>query len=1334
MKLPAGITFEQTLLGSGHGTTVRGLENGQPVIVKSIDTSTDLFAEELFDEDSTTEDNEDIKKFESEKERELQAAGKSKYFLEGRLEKEDGNVFWVRPYMHRSLYEKVAFKESPDSVELVGICLGIVKALDALEQLDGSGHGNLSLGNVLIQDKDVRDLKLVDLLVADKKHSRTDKRALGLIIYQLVNGELVELADKIASVPDDQDWKILGSTEQMWRDFCSELLNPYGKYAESDWNQIEQALKKIEAAYSKRKKLRLTLIVSAFVAFGAVVFLIWKIKFQEEEIVVDLDTIQGQWLELLNNYFSWGDNYLKSKSDFREASTEEAFMEMFYDNKKARLPMKIIGRVTGQGARLQTAPGQVYEIAQKIDVLLLDNSKQQQIVLAHKFVMELRGKIEDWEVLEELSEANKNFTDSGFGFGVSETQRLLDSISFEDGSLTLSLLYSLKKSVESLSELQDLYARFEAQVAELDGRTESAFLPLYATYLRQQLTEPSEEPVSYLRSLVDSSAEVLSYWEAEKSGIAEELFAESELELVSEPSFSVSEKHLRTWKKMVADFRIIEIPLLDSSREEFIASRENILELNQQINELQEPGASPAKFDQEYEALFEGYQNDVNAPLIESNRTIIESAIKKNLLALKSLIEKTEDRWAEVNPDIGERLMQLSQVPKNLLPVLASAWQTYLDREVNVRTEESFSGPREFIVFQRGYFAKLKNFEYFQNTQLSQLGSDWTESAVKDMRQDLLTGLRQNRRAFYDEMVDEWVDQVVPFLFDLADKLPIEKPTEGFLQRMETYESQLLDYARLLNSALNGFDKWELPEEGITNLWNALNEGNARQQWTQSESFATYANQVKVFFELSRASGPDALLTFILKPENPAFARSTALGRISKIRVLSPDELGQIAEVVPGLSEQVPDAELDDYEALLKSLWIQVFKNDALEETVRRTVFSYNDAMGVRAVDLSGRTRFLFEIYSALADLGRNEELYLKDPSLLKGFIADMSSLPVDAQEPELEGILDALRGIDLAEVKETFENAPFIAKGWVVKKESKDQLTLAWQDYELVFNLIEYEDGNFLVAELETSIGLFNDWMTQKRLWDKGAENLPREWEVFISQPYNPIDDYRQGMKLWSIARRGLKRDGLTPSSKWFEVDTVVADEYTRVEGELFPASSIDKTMPLQQTGARLSRFFAESMGMSLMTPAQWRLVVEGHSAEDAFLWQTRLDEALSKALADEVRSGSYYFDRKIEESGHGADRSEVLVKVDEQSEGRFKHLAGNVAEYLYDPERDIYYVTGGSSFSATLATWRDEHMVPKRSELTAFSDVGVRLALLAPEESAYIQFFNVFNDVLKR
>lgn len=1332
MKLPSGITFEEALLGSGTGKTVRGLENGQPVIVKSPETEDDLFGDQFFDEDKPKE-NENAEKFKTKKEREQKAAEGSRYFIKGRLEEEDGNVFWIRPHVRQSLHQKVSFKETPDSKELAGICQGIIKALIDLNRIDESGHGNLSLGNVLIAGKGVRDFKLVDPLVADEKNERADKRALGLIIYQLVNGEFVELDDKITAVPDDQDWKALGATERLWRDFCSELLNPHGKYAKADWKEISKALGKIEAALSRRKGLKVAFVLSIFAALGVGAFLIWKLKFQEEEIVVDLDTIQGQWVELLDNYFSWGDAYLKSKPDFEQASEAKEFMERFYNEKRARLPMKIIARVTGQGARMQTAPDEVYQDSRRIDVLLLDNSKQQQIVLAHRFVTGLRSEIENWEVLQELFDANLAFIESGFEFGANETRRLIESISFEDGSLTLSRLYALKTSAESLGEMQELYDQFKVQTMALGKVPESDFLSDYAGYLNQQLAKPVEDPVAHLRSLVEDSAGVLAYWNEEAPRIAKDIFSESERDFLSKPGFQISDESLDQWKALVQSFRLIEVPELDSGREEFFSSRGNIQQLNEQINELQEPGLASATFDKKFEKLFKKFQKEVDLPLIESNRATIEAAVEQNLLALKSLVEETEDRWAEVNPDIGERLQQLSEMPEDMSPALAPAWQAYLDQEVSVRTEESFVGPREFILFQREYFSKLKSFEYFQEKQFSQLSSDWPDKALAKLRKELVPALEETRRAYYDKLVSEWVEQIVPVLLSAGKKSSIEAPTDGFLRRMKEYERQLLAYAELLGETLDDFDSWKLPQEGIAKRWSQLNEGNLRQQWGQSEAFIEYSNQVEAYFDLDQETSADAMLAFILDGQKQPFVRSLALVKLSKLEVLSPTQLGQIAEALPDLSEQVPKAEVKDFEATLKSLWTKAFENDTMDNDLRETVFSYHKVMSVRAADLSGRTRFYFEIYSSIADLQSNQEQYIKKPQQLKEFVDTIASLPKDSREPEVEDILADLLEVDISEAKETIQDSPFIQKGWAIAGETEEQLTLAWQDYRLVFHLVKDEDRDFFVAELETSIQLFNDWMTANKLWLKCADSLPREWEVFLSQPYSAIDDYRQGMTLWSIARRGLKRDGLTTSGKWFEVDTVVGDEYAQVESEIFPVSMLDKMLPMQHMGARLAHFFAESMGMSLPTPKQWNRVVENYSAESPLFWQSRLQSDLTAELAEELRSGSYYFDRKIEESGPGFDQEVVLAKVTDFDDGKIKHLAGNIAEYLYDPEMNTYYVAGGSALSATSENWRDEHMVPKRNEVTAFSDVGVRLALIAPEQSAYIQFLKIFEKVLE-
>lgn len=1332
MKLPPSITLEQTLLGSGDATTIRGQENGAAVIVKSPVVSDDLFGGFQLEEKSQSDAV--FRQFESEKQREQQVAEQSKYYLKGRLERHEEALYWIRSYMRRSLHDKVAFKEMPDAIELGQICRAIVRALAELHTIDQSGHGNLSLANILIADEDLRNLKLVDLRVANEANQPADKRALGLIIYQLVNGEFVELDDKISAVPDEQDWKILGAAEPMWREFCSELLNPYGKYAKSDWEQIDQDLLGIDAFHAKRRKLKISMVICVLIVCSSGLFLIWKLRFQQEQVVVDLDTIQGQWLELLDEYFAWADNYLRSKSSFAHVRDAPEFMQRFYDDKKARVPVKIIGRVSGKGALMQTAPAEVHEAAKIIDVLLLDNSKQQQIVIAHKFITGLRDEINNWEVLQQLAEANAAFVRSGFAFGADETRRLLDSISFEDGSLSLSQLYALQVSADGLGELQSLYDRFQAECAVLEQQTQSAFLPLYSSDLKRRLAQPADDPVSHLRMLADVASALRTYWDEAQVRIEQSLFMQAERMFLQEPDFTISDQNsLSDWKTLLEGFRLIDIPLLQSGRDQFVGSEENFRQLTEQINELQEPELEPATFDQQFAELFQQFEIAVNVPQIESNRESIENAVRSNLAALQSLLEATEDRWAEVNPDIGERLKQLSQLPESLSENLLVAWQAYLVREVTVRTEDSFAGPREFIVFQRAYYAKLRNFEYFQDKQLSQLPRDWGNRIADTIRPDLVSAMQATRQLYYDRLVSEWVEQMVPIMLSVSTEASLAEPTPAYLERMQAHEVQSAAYAQLLGETLDELDSWELPELGIENRWNALNEAPLQQDPELSVPFKSYQEQVNIYYQLERQVTTDQLLVFALDANQPEFARVLALRLSAESTTLSPTALGQVAAIVPSLRQEVPSRKVDDFEAILKALWNRAFEDDVLDPSDREVVFSYHEIMAVRAADLTGGIRIEFEVYAALDLLRNNESLYAEKPALLEELINTFVSLPDHSRDARLSTLIDEMREVDLTKVKASFEDAAFLTKGWTIENETEQQLILRWQEYPLTFYRVEDEQGDFFLAEQECSIGLFNDWMSTNKLWDQSADNLPREWELFLDQSYSAIDDYREGMKPWSIGRRGLKRDGVIVADAWFEVDPVVLDEYKAIEPELFPNRLLNQDLPIQQVSARLAFDFANSMGMALPTPGQWRLAVKGHSSSDAYFWQERLDTRMSAELVSDIRRGSYYVERRIEESGYGVTQPVVLAPVNQQSNQQFKHLSGNIAEYLHDPDANKYYVAGGSALAMVAGTWQTQHVLSKRNERTAFSDVGIRLCLIAPEQSAYDQFLGILGAVLQ-
>ena len=1325
MNLPPSITFEQVLLGHGDGTTVRGQENGNPVVVKSPDVLGDFIGRVQIEDEP--KQGSGSRQFEAEKRRESEIAARSDCYLKGRLLRHSGDLFWVRPFASSSLHDMVAFKEKPRSSALNEICRSIIQALSALHTIDQAGHGNLSLGNVLIPGNTFRDLKLVDLRAANPGNTLADQRALGLIIYQLVNGEFVGLDDMISSVPEGQDWSLLGAAAPKWKAFCSELLNPYGKYAQSSWESIEADLRVIDRGVGKGVKV--LLVFSLLLLSGAGAFYAWQYQRNSEERAVNLSNIQGQWLELLDEYFSWGGNYLKSKGDFEHRHDAPEFMKRFYDETKASLPLEIIGRVSGQGARLQTAPLEAYEVAKGINVVPLKDQLKQ-ISEAHQFLIGLHAEIENWEVRRELSEAHASFLASGFEFGAQKTRDLLDSISLEDGSLSLSRLYALQIGAARLDQLQGEYTRFGALLVELRGQSQSRFLLVYADASEEQLAQSAGDTVAQLRRFIDTASELLTFWEAQQALIEQRLFAESERMFLAESDFSVSDDSLLEWKALVERYQLIDIPLLEEAHAQFNANEETIDHLTRQINELQGADVEAVAYNQEFAQIFQRLREETELPTVAGNREAIESAARMHLSSLQALMDQAEKRLVEVNPNIAEQLQQLASQPGTLSGALLAAWEVYLDDEVRVRTEGAFAGPREYLDFRKAHEAKLKRFEEFQRIYLSQISSNWGGRISPDIRKELVPALEETRRAYYDSLISEWVAGAVPKLLNVSDGASLDAPaqTQAYIERMQAYEVRLLAYTQLLDDTLGDLESWDLPAEGMATRWEVLNDEEANAGFARSAAFAPFHEQVRRSHELEQRTSVNELLTIAMDGSQSGFIRMRVLRRVSELATLTPEALEQIAALAPGLRSQVPAARAAAFESTLLALWTRSFEDPGLAKDARERVLSYCDVMGVRGADLGGRTRVQFEIYTALQDLRGNELLYTEQPEMLARIANTLYLLPGDSNDEQAKSIVDELREVDLNQTKAAFEDAAFLRMGWEIESETEEQLILRWRTYQIVFHRVEDTKNDFFLAEQECSIGLFNDWMSANHRWERLAASLPSEWEIFISKRYSEIDDYRIGMRLWSIARNGLKRGGIELSPSWFPVGPSVIDEYLRIEPDVCPRASLSETLPIQHIGARLALAFAESMGMVLPSPGQWKLAVQGYSGNGAYFWQAGMQGRLTDELVSQLQQGSFYSDAEIAESGYGADKSEILSPVNENANRQFKHLAGNVAEYLYNPDDDTYHVAGGSALAVVAETWKAEHLLSKRVEDTAFSDVGIRLALIAPKQSAYNQFLAIY------
>lgn len=1351
MNLPAGINLEEILHGNGDCETARASEQGRQVVVKTPDATDRFFSELEFDEVPSKKDAK--QNFEAEKRREQKAAEASSYFIGGRMETHEGSLFWIRPYLSRSLKEKVLLKEKPDGAELGSICRSIAKALADLSRIDQSGHGNLGLSNVLIASVRSSDLKLVDLKEADSASGVADKRALGLIIYQLVNAEFVENADSLASVPRDQDWRSLGPAASKWQEFCSELLDPHGSYVDAGWEEIAGELKALSVGPRKLPLAAISILCLVGLV-GGILFL--KFRPDEETVKVDLDIIEEQWLELLDEYFEWGQVYLRSERDFGPVEGRRAFVEKFYDRKMAGKPFDIIAKSTGLGSKLSNPTADVVEAARSVDVLALSEDQQEDILRSLNMLKAIRKAIEEWPVLAELEKSHEAFAAAGFEFGVAETERLLGVVSFTDNSLTLDRLYGLQSSVAELDDLRDLYDRYENVLARLEQQSESQFLRLYADHLRGRLREaPEINPAGYLRGLLANANAIWTLWSEQSPSLAVSLFEENERTFLSGPDFAISDASLEEWQRLLSDYQRVQPQALDNAQADFREQGAIIRRLTEEINRWQEPGSTPAVFDRKYAELHHEFERRVSElPLVAKNEHRIETLAQGYLARLNELSKEVEVRRMEVKPDIAKELRGMARMPPDLTGALQTAWKAYLDREIRDLDEQSFSsdsrGVGEFIRFKSQHEARLSRFRSFQSGQTKRLSSALSEAWLDELPAELRPAVDTLRKSERARVRASWTSDAVPHLLEGKADQAMERLAERSLSRIRDFESDLIEYTQLLVQARMALRNWSEPPGGFPLLWEKLHQSPRRTEWSESQEFAGIFGELQVLVRISGESAGGELSSLLLDSSSSGFARYLALNKIAATQPLSFEEIERFRDPIKLLSDQVPESYGRDFQKLRLNIWMKAFRNEAADWQGREGVMALAEAYGVKSSDLTGDSRVYYELFSALTLLRANQSRYLEAPHLLKELSNTLRSLAEFDNDPELQGLVAEMDAVELKAVENPLENAEFIEKGWSIVQKTDQRLVLKWEAHQVGFLLVDGEDGDFFLSQNECSIALFNDWMTKNRLWDDLIRDFPTDLGFVDDRPlsgqrYDPGYDSRLGMRIWTVSRSGLSRRGIAMRRTWYDWNLFpqreTADEVSDIEARfqqtlgLCPPGDLKETLPMQHLGSRFAQAFADSMGMRLPTPRQWNIVTRNANGERGLFWQSRLESALStdgnsglsNAEASALRVGSFYVDSNVPVSGNGAGRSALLAAVDAGEPSNFRHLAGNVAEYLHDPERGDYFVAGGSGLSSVANTWDEVHALPVSLQRIAYSDVGLRLALPGPEESAYDRFLRI-------
>ncbi len=363
------------------------------------------------------------------------------------------------------------------------------------------------------------------------------------------------------------------------------------------------------------------------------------------------------------------------------------------------------------------------------------------------------------------------------------------------------------------------------------------------------------------------------------------------------------------------------------------------------------------------------------------------------------------------------------------------------------------------------------------------------------------------------------------------------------------------------------------------------------------------------------------------------------------------------------------------------------------------------------------------------ADLGDSLSGALPEEELRRHvgeFISSVRAMPADVNEAE--GLRESLAELDeLLHSEEQPEVVPPgpTGAGWaewqVDSGEFPRRFAYRWPEKgrELVFERVEPAGtggGPAYLCAAEVSVGLFVDAVQAAGAWDKIRDHLdPRRGLV------------RMGPRSWRWDRHRI-----VVAEQWLCEDPVWGDTPRYAEGAR-PGESggpgPNPNSPMNWISGAGARLFAEQiLHCRLPGPGEWKaayaeMETAGGRGKPWNLrdgtW-ARQWEYVNRMVATQMLSARFPTEGAF--APGGAEKTEQAPALDtddgilwfqnvnEGSRGPFRHLVGNVAEFLEDDE-GRFYVAGASALSAPGLDPAGPYRLDSGAAM--FADVGLRLAV---------------------
>ncbi len=1274
------------------------------------------------------------------------------------VEPQGSEPWYVTRFYPRSLERVIDGRVQIDGPTLHWIVSSIVAGLADLEREFRRPHGNLRPSNIFIDGG--RGLRQSPLLLSDLKprcdlvlpaDQIDDFQALARIVVQLVRQRRTDRGAVITgSLEAGGEWKRLGRHGEAWRELCNHLLNPAPTAADLDLAALDGRLRKLGRA-GKRKPwvaLALTALPLCVVAGGAVYLRftpyeqvperlrnlaerLGNVPPDEAKVPVEWGLLCGTYNEWLGAFLKVAENPVKTGAWARDPYLQEKVLDALA-NARGRNgsfdPHDFDEHIRGSLTDLQANPP---DAARRGTVV-------RRVRDAYATVQQVQQALADWPARKKLQDLATRFEALGWKQPADELRKVAEDAGAPVLKARVIDQVLLTTALAGRTEL--LLQELDRQQAVLAGTGDPVLKELVPYYRAR--TNGADTVAALNRQLGDALQDVnrkvalvQNDWPAR---IAHDRFmAES---FVHDFHGPVTAETIARWDEEVQAYyqatstedprRTVDWPARWRAIDESIKAL---------AEEEGEGGLATADFRKQAGAARAKADTFLAAPLIRKDLTAIKPEIAKLEDGLRQIEAAARATLFQMRPDAKDWLVKVNGTafgPPG--SAVARAWMEHRDKITGGATAASLNGNLAAFRETRDRYRRLEEFfTALAGPQgAARFGALDDTGLAPELAAELRGVAERDRAAALTELVGgiAW-DGDVPR--DPAKVYLGSPEVRALMARQAESVRALAELGRDAQRTAETIEQGGGLADGAAALAEKWRAHAAVAQAAAGSPLRRVADEIAQLQGLEHETNVATLVAAVRAPQlGIALAGWRKLGTIPNWP--DPAGLAEAADLAHGLRERVArgvsdqarrTAVQDDLAAEARRLW-RTALHQAHDQASIGTVSARREEFGVTVRDLSAREQFnLFVGELKQADLRSLsvDELEARKNETIERLRA-MAGLMPDA---DVRRFADELAAVSLgheAGGSGALARLGPGAAGWTGEVVGDGrELRYRWRgpggEHVLVFHLVEAENAApfFLGAE-EVSVGVLIDLLAARR-------DLGPRFATWLNAVTGGDEDQRSGPQVW----RYRTSQGLRLNDRWTSIPLPSWPKPLYTDG-VAVAAGPDRELPLQYLPPEAAQFLARTvLGCRLPSPDEWQAVVStvteaGHGANVRDQNWLRERDYLSAAgvTLDSPIDSDIFWPRSAGTLKRGRDAQPVAAQTDDgylwfaevehDTQPRFHHLFGNVAEFLYDEAQQKYFVAGGSALSPPELDPAKAYPVDPAFATGGFADVGLRLAFDAP------------------